>query len=159
MVPRNATLQAISKKLPRKKEELLNIDGMGILKVNKYGDQILETIESIREQYNLDKTSSNSKKSSNSSKRSRNSNKGSNGSSNGSSKSKDEDDFMESTGRSKKRVTRLSNNNSDPICPIELDDVGEPIEVTDMYIDDEVLANIPDPCFSRNEDGRKLPWC
>ncbi|XP_078433768.1 DNA helicase (RECQl4A) [Wolffia australiana] len=41
----NATLQQISKRLPRTKEELLEINGIGKAKVNKYGDRVLETIE------------------------------------------------------------------------------------------------------------------
>ncbi|XP_023643239.1 ATP-dependent DNA helicase Q-like 4B [Capsella rubella] len=42
----NATLQQISKRLPKTKEELLDINGLGKAKVSKYGDRLLETIES-----------------------------------------------------------------------------------------------------------------
>ncbi|CAN6908751.1 unnamed protein product [Brassica oleracea] len=48
----NPTLQRISKKIPRDKEELLKIDGLGMAKVNKYGDRLLETIESTINEYN-----------------------------------------------------------------------------------------------------------
>ncbi|MCI27962.1 ATP-dependent DNA helicase Q-like 4A-like, partial [Trifolium medium] len=41
----NATLQQISKRLPRTKEELLDINGISKTKVSKYGDRLLETIE------------------------------------------------------------------------------------------------------------------
>ncbi|KAK8952242.1 ATP-dependent DNA helicase Q-like 4A [Platanthera zijinensis] len=43
----NATLQQISKKIPRSKEELLEINGIGKAKLLKYGDRVLETIESV----------------------------------------------------------------------------------------------------------------
>nr|VDD59449.1 unnamed protein product [Brassica oleracea] len=49
----NPTLQRISKKIPRDKEELLKIDGLGMAKVNKYGDRLLETIESTINEYNV----------------------------------------------------------------------------------------------------------
>ncbi|KAL1226152.1 ATP-dependent DNA helicase Q-like 4B [Cardamine amara subsp. amara] len=42
----NATLTQISKRLPRTKEELLDISGLGKAKVSKYGDRLLETIDS-----------------------------------------------------------------------------------------------------------------
>ncbi|CAN7097000.1 unnamed protein product [Brassica rapa subsp. narinosa] len=48
----NPTLQRISKKIPRNKEELLKIDGLGMAKVKKYGDRLLETIESTINEYN-----------------------------------------------------------------------------------------------------------
>ncbi|XXG73559.1 hypothetical protein AAC387_Pa07g2458 [Persea americana] len=47
----NATLHQISKKLPRTKEELLEISGLGKAKLKKYGDRLLETIESTIEEY------------------------------------------------------------------------------------------------------------
>ncbi|KAG2260272.1 hypothetical protein Bca52824_079566 [Brassica carinata] len=49
----NPTLQRISKKISRNKEELLKIDGLGVAKVNKYGDRLLETIESTINEYNV----------------------------------------------------------------------------------------------------------
>ncbi|CAH2038797.1 unnamed protein product [Thlaspi arvense] len=47
----NATLQQISEKIPRTKEELLEINGLGKDKVSKYGDRLLETIESTLNEY------------------------------------------------------------------------------------------------------------
>ncbi|KAL5973073.1 hypothetical protein ACLOJK_039880 [Asimina triloba] len=47
----NATLQQISRRIPRTKEELLEISGIGKAKITKYGDRVLETIESIIEDY------------------------------------------------------------------------------------------------------------
>ncbi|KAK9070993.1 hypothetical protein SSX86_009561 [Deinandra increscens subsp. villosa] len=47
----NATLQQISKKIPRTKEELLEINGIGKAKVSKYGDKVLETIETTLNEY------------------------------------------------------------------------------------------------------------
>ncbi|GKB23104.1 ATP-dependent DNA helicase Q-like 4A protein [Tanacetum coccineum] len=47
----NATLEHISKRIPRTKEELLEINGIGKAKVSKYGDKVLETIETILNEY------------------------------------------------------------------------------------------------------------
>ncbi|KAG9444163.1 hypothetical protein H6P81_015503 [Aristolochia fimbriata] len=47
----NATLQQISKKIPRSKDELLEINGIGKAKITKYGDRLLETIESTLKEY------------------------------------------------------------------------------------------------------------
>lgn len=47
----NATLQLISKKVPRTTEELMEINGIGKVKVNKYGARILETILSTIEEF------------------------------------------------------------------------------------------------------------
>ncbi|KAA8545453.1 hypothetical protein F0562_020237 [Nyssa sinensis] len=49
----NVTLQQISKRIPRTKEELLEISGIGKVRLNKFGDRLLETIEAtIKEYYN-----------------------------------------------------------------------------------------------------------
>ncbi|KAJ0976927.1 hypothetical protein J5N97_012401 [Dioscorea zingiberensis] len=95
----NATLQQISKKIPRTKEELLEINGMGKVKVNKYGDRVLDTIEStIQEHHKTDKNGSGSSNpSSEGTKRRR-------ASAVADSNRKDED-FTDCTGQSKKRVT------------------------------------------------------
>ncbi|KAD6795457.1 hypothetical protein E3N88_06353 [Mikania micrantha] len=47
----NATLQHISKRIPRTKEELLEINSIGKAKVSKYGDKVLETIETTLNEY------------------------------------------------------------------------------------------------------------
>lgn len=47
----NATLQHISNRIPRTKEELLEINGIGKAKVSKYGDRVLETIETTLHEY------------------------------------------------------------------------------------------------------------
>ncbi|KAA8545505.1 hypothetical protein F0562_020289 [Nyssa sinensis] len=105
----NATLQQISKRIPRTKEELLEINGIGKAKVSKYGDRVLETIEStIKEYYKTDRNSSGSNDSTDSAKRRRDLARFSN------SDSKD-DEFIESTGRSKKRVLKNQNKNADVI--------------------------------------------
>ncbi|KAF8103996.1 hypothetical protein N665_0181s0018 [Sinapis alba] len=49
----NPMLQKISIKVPRNKEELLQIDGLGKDKVSRYGDRLLETIESTIKEYYL----------------------------------------------------------------------------------------------------------
>ncbi|QHN86744.1 ATP-dependent DNA helicase Q-like 4A [Arachis hypogaea] len=70
----NSLLQLMSKKVPRTKEKLLELNGMSKAKVSNYGDQILETIENtINEYYKLDKSSNGS---ANSAKRRRDANGG-----------------------------------------------------------------------------------
>ncbi|XP_019086204.1 PREDICTED: B3 domain-containing protein REM8-like [Camelina sativa] len=47
----NSTLLQISRQIPRTKEELLGISGLGEAKVKEYGDRLLETIESTVKEY------------------------------------------------------------------------------------------------------------
>ncbi|KAI4341997.1 hypothetical protein MLD38_026661 [Melastoma candidum] len=97
----NATLQQISKKIPRTKEELLEVNGIGKAKVSKYGERVLETIESVIKEHNgaSNKNSSSSNDSSDSAKRRRVVDGGLE------SYYEDEDELSKSTGRSKKRAT------------------------------------------------------
>lgn len=118
----NATLQQISKKIPRTKEELLEINGIGKAKISKYGDRLLETIEStIREYYNKDKNSSSSNDSADSSKRRRDAAKD----------FKDGDDIMENTDRSSKRATKTLKKR------VELDNSKDPYYY-DQCVDDDL---------------------
>ncbi|KAI7728903.1 hypothetical protein M8C21_012297, partial [Ambrosia artemisiifolia] len=61
----NATLEHISKRIPRTKEELLEINGIGKAKVSKYGDKVLETIETTLNEYYSCSTNKYSSRSSN----------------------------------------------------------------------------------------------
>ncbi|EXB87372.1 ATP-dependent DNA helicase Q-like 4A [Morus notabilis] len=94
------TLKQMCKKLPRTKEELLEIHGIGKAKVMKYGDRILETIESvIKEHHRKDKNNSSSNESTDSIKKRR-----------GGDPSPNLEDFeFNSTGRSKKMATKKQN--------------------------------------------------
>ncbi|KAJ6416185.1 hypothetical protein OIU84_004895 [Salix udensis] len=120
----NATLQHLSKRVPRSKEELLEINGIGKAKVSKYGDRLLETIEStIREHSKADRNSSGSNESSDSAKRRRDASKAPNGN------LEEDDEFTKSTGRSKKRTATRQNkvsgahNSMEPVsCNRFLDD-------------------------------------
>ncbi|KAK4476848.1 hypothetical protein RD792_016010, partial [Penstemon davidsonii] len=94
----NATLQQISKRVPKSKDELLEINGIGKAKITKYGDRLLETIEATIRDYYKDKNSSSSNDSSDSKRRKH--------ATNISSETTDENDFIESTGRSKKRLVK-----------------------------------------------------
>ncbi|OVA10929.1 Helicase [Macleaya cordata] len=96
----NATLHHISKRIPQTKEELLEVNGIGKAKITKYGDRVLETIETtIKEFYNTDKNSSGGSDSTEATKRRRNLTGTSN------SDFKEDDDFTDSTGSLKKRAT------------------------------------------------------
>ncbi|KAG8368802.1 hypothetical protein BUALT_Bualt15G0084600 [Buddleja alternifolia] len=134
----NATLQQISKRIPRSKDELLEINGIGKAKITKYGDRLLETIEAtIRDYYNKDKNSSSSNDSSDSKKR-RNATNG---------KSND-DDFIESTGRSKKRLVKKQSTTFGAVDNI---DQFEDIDFDDNLFDVEVSE------IDGNGGGRVLP--
>jgi hypothetical protein len=53
MVANQATLKEISTYLPFNKKDLLQISGFGKAKVDKYGDEILEAVESYCQRHNL----------------------------------------------------------------------------------------------------------
>ncbi|KAJ6327799.1 hypothetical protein OIU78_014621 [Salix suchowensis] len=135
----NATLQHLSKRIPRSKEELLEINGIGKAKVSKYGDRLLETIEStIREHSKADSNSSGSNESSDSAKRRRDASKAPNGN------LEEDDEFTKSTGRSKKRTATRQNkvagahNSMEPVsCNRFLDD---DLDFNDSYHDSEANA-------------------
>ncbi|KAK8624994.1 hypothetical protein V6N13_089878 [Hibiscus sabdariffa] len=106
----NATLQHISKRIPRTKEELLEINGIGKAKVSKYGDRLLETIEAtVKEYYKTDKIGSDSSNGSNdSAKRRRDTTAAPNANA-----GDDDDDFTKSTGRSKRRTVERQGRDGD----------------------------------------------
>ncbi|PKA62531.1 ATP-dependent DNA helicase Q-like 4B [Apostasia shenzhenica] len=93
----NATLQQISKKIPRTKEGLLDINGIGKAKLHKYGDRVLETIESIVGDHQKGGKNSSSG-SDDAAKRRRGADIVS---------AVNDDDFNKSTIQSKKRVTKI----------------------------------------------------
>lgn len=95
----NVTLQHISKRIPRNKDELLEINGIGKAKITKYGDRVLETIEATIRDSHKDKNSSSSNDSTDSKRRRQTA-----GVSN--TNSNDYDFLVESTGRSKKRLVK-----------------------------------------------------
>ncbi|XP_020593878.1 ATP-dependent DNA helicase Q-like 4A isoform X2 [Phalaenopsis equestris] len=97
----NATLQQISKRIPRTKEELLEINGIGKAKLLKYGDRVLETIESIiRERHRGSKNSSSSSDNDLTKRRRSSACRES---------AANDDDFDESSIQSKKRVVKVGN--------------------------------------------------
>ncbi|KAK4378680.1 hypothetical protein RND71_000542 [Anisodus tanguticus] len=86
----DGTLQQICQKVPRTTNELLDISGIGKVKITKYGDRLLETIEAtIREHRKSAKTSSSGNDTTDSGKKRRNSISVQNGN------SKDEEYFTE----------------------------------------------------------------
>ncbi|XP_055816296.1 ATP-dependent DNA helicase Q-like 4A isoform X2 [Solanum dulcamara] len=104
------TLQHIGQKVPRTINELLDINGIGKVKITKYGDRVLETIEAtIRDHCKSGKTNSSGNDSTDSGKKRRNSINIQNGN------SKDEEYFTESTGCTKKRVLEKQNKHAEVI--------------------------------------------
>ncbi|KAF3637063.1 ATP-dependent DNA helicase Q-like 4A, partial [Capsicum annuum] len=95
------SLQEIGRKVPRTIDELLDINGIGKVKITKYGDRVLETIEAtIRAHNKSAKMSSSGNDTTDSGKKRRNSINVRNGI------SKDEDYFTENTVCTKKRVLK-----------------------------------------------------
>ncbi|KAG4980911.1 hypothetical protein JHK82_034157 [Glycine max] len=146
----NATLLLISKRVPRRKEELLDINGIGKAKVSKYGDQLLESIEkTINEHYKLDKVSSGSKGSSDSTKKRRLSN------GNPDANAEDDDAPTKSTGRSKKRMVKRQNRKAVIYDSPEEDYFqGCPDEDLDFDI---IEIDALDQVTCKNAAGRVLP--
>ncbi|XP_077238725.1 DNA helicase (RECQl4A) isoform X2 [Tasmannia lanceolata] len=146
----NATLQQISKRIPRTKEELLEISGIGKAKITKYGDRVLETIESTIKDYQMTEKNSSSNENTEAIKRRRYSI--------GASHSPEDDDFTESTCLSKKRtmIKGPPNNNSgfgnslyDDRC-IDID-----LDSDDSINEAEIEGSYS--VAKQNESGRILP--
>ncbi|ESW20522.1 hypothetical protein PHAVU_006G216200 [Phaseolus vulgaris] len=143
----NATLQQISKRVPRTKEELLDINGIGKAKVSKYGDKILETIENtINEYYKLDKGSSGSKGSADSAKRRRDGDPDADA---------DEEALTNSTGRSKKRTIKRQNRKA-VIYDSADEDYFHGCHDEDLDFD-LIEIDAIDQVTCKNGDGRVLP--
>ncbi|CAI0375305.1 unnamed protein product, partial [Linum tenue] len=140
----NAILHRISRRMPRTKEELLEVNGIGNIKLTKYGDRVLETVEAtIRDFYSKDGSGSSSN-STDSGKRRRN---GAAAANNGDGCGMDDDDdeeddfIVKSTGRSKKRLARKQqqcNNGGDgDVCNNNRNGYTLPPE---EFLDDEDLV-------------------
>ncbi|BAT86759.1 hypothetical protein VIGAN_05006800 [Vigna angularis var. angularis] len=146
----NATLQQMSKRVPRTKEELLDINGIGKAKVSKYGDEILETIENtINEYYKLDKASSGSKGSADSAKRRRESN------GDPYANAEDDDALTNSTGRSKKRTIKRQNKKA-VIYDSAEEDYFSGCHDEDLDFD-LIEIDALDQVTCKNASGRVLP--
>ncbi|XP_075493954.1 ATP-dependent DNA helicase Q-like 4A isoform X2 [Primulina tabacum] len=141
----NATLQHISKRIPRNKDELLEINGIGKAKITKYGDRVLETIEATIRDYYKDKNSSSSNDSTDSKRRRHATARVSN--------TNDDDFLVESTGRSKKRLVKKvdkslgKNLNNNLECEYQYQD----IDFDDSLFEVEVGE------IDQNIGGRVLP--
>lgn len=147
----NATLQQISKRVPRTKEELLEINGIGKAKISKYGDRVLETIEStINEFYKTDKNSSSSNDSNDSIKRRRDTNGDLNA-------NQDDDDFAKSTGRSTKRAAKMQNKSDVVSISMEPNYYNQCIDDDPDLYDYDFEMSGSDTKADQNNGGRVLP--
>ena len=118
-------------------------------KLSKYGDRLLETIEStIKEFYKTDKNSSSSNDSNDSVKR-----RDSSGASNG--YAEEDDGFTKSTGQSKKMVSKLQNKHT------EFHNSGE--KDNNQCLDDDL--DFEDGCYDLETNGQwvsnrgREEWC
>ncbi|XP_076915597.1 ATP-dependent DNA helicase Q-like 4A [Bidens hawaiensis] len=154
----DTTLHNICKRIPRTKEELLEVNGIGKAKVMKYGDKVLETIEAtIKEHYggtghSLTGGTCSSATSSGSVKRKRNTVINTYDASR--EDDDDDDDFVVSTARSKKRVLVKPKLSVDPIDIFDDDDdiPDEVLEFCDSF--DNVGSSQKG---EQNAGGRVLP--
>ncbi|GAB2229187.1 hypothetical protein Droror1_Dr00023323 [Drosera rotundifolia] len=154
----NATLQQISKRIPRTKEELLEVHGISKGKMSKYGDRILETIEAtIKEFYQKSERNGNggsNDSTDSANKRRRDALKDSNGSTG-------EDESFENMARIRKRAAKALETRGGEISElIEEESFSECIDV-DIDLDDEFCeayhTNGSDSTASRSGSGRVLP--
>ncbi|KAM2156196.1 hypothetical protein ACFX1R_041918 [Malus domestica] len=144
----NTTIKNISIRMPRTKDELLEINGITQVKAARYGDRILETIEAaIKEYFKTDKNSSGSSDS-NDIKRKRDGNRD--------RKENVEDDDFKSTDRLKKMALKKQSKTIEAYSYVEAD--------YSVFIDDELdlsgydfEANVPDMKTNQNGGGRVLP--
>ncbi|KAF3444465.1 hypothetical protein FNV43_RR14157 [Rhamnella rubrinervis] len=147
----NATLQHISKRIPRTKEELLEINGIGKAKISKYGDRLLEAIEStIKDYYKTDKNSSSSNDSTDSAKRRRGAN----------ANNIEEYEFTKSNDRSMKRATKRQNKYVGATNLMD-SDYGNQCADDDLDFEDEVFEiNGSDMKTNQNQNGGRVlpPW-
>lgn len=122
-------------------------------KVSKYGDRLLETIEStIKEFYKTQKNTSSSNDSNDSGKRRRDENKAPN------TNKRDDDDYAKSTARSKKRASNCQNKTAEVVNYKESDSYNECMD--DLDFDEygyvyEMNGSTTKP--DRNNGGRVLP--
>lgn len=122
-------------------------------KVSKYGDRLLETIEStIREHHNTDKNSSGSNDSTDSIKRRRDATRAAK------LNVEEEDDFTKSTGRSKKRAAKLQNKDTEVYNARETDQnqcLDDDLDFEDSCYDHETTGSAVEA--DKNGTGRVLP--
>ncbi|KAL0651195.1 hypothetical protein Bca4012_093886 [Brassica carinata] len=140
----NATLQQMSKKIPRTKEELLEINGLGKAKVLKYGERLLETIESTVNEYYGTSKKEESMISPDSGKRRRDENISPN-------VTEEDDDFAESSSQSCKKTVRSKSSEVLHGECVDGGGVGMVMEKLDFDFEDEDGSEI-------RPEGRVLPW-
>lgn len=150
----NATLQHISKRIPRTKEELLEINGMSKTKVKKYGDRLLDTIESTIEEYlKTCVDDCGNKENAEVIKRRRYST--------GPLDLKEDDDFTEnSAGLSKKRAISENGINKDALSnsmELNYDDICTVIDFDSDDSKDDVGVEGSNSRVRQNAGGRMLP--
>ncbi|GJZ85169.1 ATP-dependent DNA helicase Q-like 4A protein [Tanacetum coccineum] len=171
----NAVLHSIAKKIPRTKEELLEVNGIGKAKLNKYGDRVLEAIETVLKEHNGNtqpvQIQNKRNKGSVASERQPSlqngflSKSGKSGSSNSADSAKrrrsgfkdpfknsrDDDDFVASTARSKKRAVENLNPSVDPVE--SFNDITE----EELYFYASQYDNASNLKGKENIGGRVLP--
>ncbi|XP_051217389.1 ATP-dependent DNA helicase Q-like 4A [Lolium perenne] len=148
---KNETLKEISIRIPRTKEELLDINGIGKVKLNKYGDRVLATIDELLNQFSSGGKRNSSSGGSNEQNEAAKKRRGLtaiNVSDNG-------DDFEERSVQSKKRTTKTRNAKqviSDAASIVQ--DGRHIIDLElDGYEEEELCSSVQQPVAS----GRVLP--
>lgn len=125
------------------------------MKLKKYGDRLLETIEAtIKQHNNINKNSSSSNDSADSIKRRREAAKvSSNGTSNG------DEDMMGSTGRSKKRAVAAGKTSEIKLMEVDVfsDCLDADLDYDDQVFEMQANNGLINPMGETNVNGRKLP--
>ncbi|KAK9677216.1 hypothetical protein RND81_11G128900 [Saponaria officinalis] len=151
----NAPLEQISRRVPRTKEELLEINGIGKAKVSKYGDRVLETVEAVVKEFGKsDKNNSSSNDSSDSIKRRRETLKALN------LIEPDDDDMIASTGRSKKRAVKSMHKTAE-VKPLDVEILDACLDAAELDFDDSIFEFQANDTANQKSNtvvnGRKLP--
>ncbi|XP_047959187.1 ATP-dependent DNA helicase Q-like 4A isoform X2 [Salvia hispanica] len=148
----NGTMQQIGIKVPRTKEELLDINGMGKVKVSRYGDRLLETIEATIREHNKEKSSSSSNDSLDSKRRR-----------DAASIPDGNDDFTESTARTKKRLVKKQDKSSQqqqqqqqPAYQFDLGDIDFDDDLFDVEVDQSSSGRVLPSWSGSTTNGSQL---
>ncbi|KAG6398666.1 hypothetical protein SASPL_140133 [Salvia splendens] len=142
----NGTLQQIGIKVPRTKEELLEVNGIGKMKLSRYGDRLLETIEATIREHNKEKSRSSSNDSLDSKRRR-----------DAASIPDGNDDFTESTARTKKRLVKKQDKSSQQqqAYQFDLGDIDFDDDLFDVEVDQSTSGRVL-PSWSGSTNGSQL---
>uniref|UniRef100_A0ACD5UQL9 Uncharacterized protein n=3 Tax=Avena sativa TaxID=4498 RepID=A0ACD5UQL9_AVESA len=145
---KNETLKEISIRIPRTKEELLDINGIGKVKLNRYGDRVLATIEEL-----LNRLPSGGKRSSSGSSNEQNEAAKKRRGLTGTNTFGNDDDFEEHSVQSKKHAAKTRHAKQGISDAASMVQDGRCIDLELDGYEEELCSSVQQPVSS----GRVLP--